>query len=126
MGTRADRSIHEGVIPPSLHIYVAVDVRLRPEKLPLSMRYWLTALYMVFMSLLRSASLLLPSCLAGLMATMTIPANIAMMATTRSISRSVKALLRVFLVLVCIWRKEKSLLVSKDICVEDVNRFVCM
>jgi len=43
------------------------------------------------MSLLRSASLVLPSCLAGLMATITMPARIAMIATTNSISSSVNA-----------------------------------
>ncbi len=93
MGTRIERSIQPDGWLLLLHIYVAVVGRLRPVRLPLSMRYWLTALYIVFMSLLRSASLLVPSCLAGLMATMTIPANIAMMATTRRISRRVKALL---------------------------------
>ena len=79
-----------GVLPPVSHIGVRVVV-IDDGKTPWSMTYWLAALYIVFMSLFLCASLALPSCLAGLMATMTIPANMAMMATTRRISRRVKA-----------------------------------
>lgn len=76
---------------PVLHISVRED-GVVVGKVPWSIRYWLTALYIVFRSDFLCASLALPSCLAGLMAMMTIPANIAIIATTNSISNRVKAL----------------------------------
>ena len=78
---------------PVLHISVRED-GVVVGKVPWSIRYWLTALYIVFRSDFLCASLALPSCLAGLMAMMTIPANIAIIATTNSISNRVKALRR--------------------------------
>ncbi len=72
---------------------VAVVVIVEGKVPLLSIEYWYTALRMVLTSARRWAFRVSPNCLVGLMAIITIPAKIAMAATTRRISRRVKPFL---------------------------------
>lgn len=83
------KSIHDPVEPVE-QITVAVVVMVAGKVPLLSMVYWYTAFRMVFMSTLRCAFRVSPSCLPGLMAIITILASMAIIATTSRISSSVK------------------------------------